>query len=266
MKVLAIGDIVGAVGMEALERYLDQAVAQTGADCVIANVENAAYHGVLPEQVSHLRRLGVQVMTSGNHIFDKKAIFPTLENEEYLLRPLNYPATAPGSGSCICTLPDRRKIGVINLSGQVFMEDLGDPFELIDAAIDRLKQETDCIVVDFHAEATSEKEALGYYLDGRVSALYGTHTHVQTADERILPQGTAYITDIGMTGARESVLGATAESALARFKTKLQTRLEPAQTEGVLCGVVFDLCDESGRARSVQRIAIPQQRRSVCEA
>ena len=266
MKVLAIGDIVGAVGLETLERYLDRAVGMTGADCVIVNVENAAYHGILPDQVSQIRHLGVQVMTSGNHIFDKKAIFSTLENEEYLLRPLNYPTTAPGSGSCIRTLPDRRKIGVINLSGQVFMEDLGDPFALIDAAVERLKRETDCIVVDFHAEATSEKEALGYYLDGRVSAVYGTHPHVQTADERILPQGTAYITDIGMTGARESVLGATAESALARFKTKLQTRLEPAETEGALCGVVIDISDETGRARSIQRVTIPEQRRVVDEA
>lgn len=262
MKVLAIGDIVGNIGMKTVEQYLDRAVAETNADCVIANVENAAFHGVLPDQVSTLRHWGVHVMTSGNHIFDKHQIFSTLENEEYLLRPLNYPKTAPGCGSCIYTLPDRRKLGVINLSGVVFLDNLACPFEAIDAAIDRIKAETPCIVVDFHAEATSEKQAMGFYVDGRASAVYGTHTHVQTADETILPGGTGYISDIGMTGARTSILGSTVESALARFTTKLHSRLEPAETDGALCGVLFDLCDETGRTRSVRRICIPEQRRT----
>ena len=266
MKVLAIGDIVGNVGIQTIEQYLDQAVLETQADCVIANVENAAFHGILPDQVSTLRHLGIHVMTSGNHIFDKQSIFSTLENEEYLLRPLNYPKTAPGCGSCIYTLPDRRKLGVINLSGQVFLDDLACPFEAIDTAIEKLRRETDCIVVDFHAEATSEKQAMGFYVDGRVSAIYGTHTHVQTADETILKGGTAYITDIGMTGARESILGATVDSAMARFTTKLHSRLEPAQTEGALCGVCIDIDDASGHAKSVRRVCIPKQRRMTNES
>lgn len=265
MKVLAIGDIVGNVGMQTVEQYLYQAVSETQADCVIANVENVAFHGILPEQVSALRHLGIHVMTSGNHIFDKQSVFSTLENEEYLLRPLNYPKTAPGSGSCIYILPDRRKLGVINLSGQVFLDDLACPFEAIDAAIERLRHETNCIIVDFHAEATSEKQAMGFYVNGRVSAIYGTHTHVQTADETIFSGGTGYITDIGMTGARESILGATVESALARFTTKLRTRLEAAQTEGALCGALFDIDDETGHTRAIRRVCIPEQRRSADE-
>lgn len=266
MRVLAIGDIVGSIGMATVERYLDQAVAETNADCVIANVENAAFHGILPEQVTALRRLGVHIMTSGNHIFDKHQIFPALENEETLLRPLNYPKTAPGSGTCVYTLPDRRKLGVINLSGLVFLDTLSCPFEAIDAAIDRLKAETPCIIVDFHAEATSEKQAMGFYVNGRVSALYGTHTHVQTADETILSGGTGYISDIGMTGARESILGATVESALARFTTKLHSRLEPAATEGALCGVLLDISDTTGKTRAIRRVCIPEQRRDSVEA
>lgn len=263
MRVLAIGDIVGTVGMKTVADYLEQAVFQTRADCVIANVENAAFHGILPEQVSELRRLGVHVMTSGNHIFDKRQIFPMLENEETILRPLNYPKSAPGSGSCIYTLPDRRKLGVINLSGQVFLDPLSCPFEAVNAAITRISQETSCIIVDFHAEATSEKQSMGFFVDGRVSAVFGTHTHVQTADETILPGGTAYITDIGMTGAIHSVLGSTPESALARFTTKLSSRLEAAQTEGALCGVLFDLSDETGKAQSICRVRIPEQRRTA---
>jgi hypothetical protein len=224
-------------------------------DLVVVNGENAAAgFGLTIDLARELFELGVDVVTSGNHIWDKKEIFGYLDIQNRLLRPANYPSGAPGRGSGVFSTSSGVKVGVLNLEGRVFMSNLECPFRTADILVEDLRRQTPIILVDFHAEATSEKAALGFYLDGRVSAVIGTHTHVQTADERILPKGTAYITDAGMTGSRDAVIGIRKELAIEKFLTQLPIRFEVAKKDPILCGVLVTINEETGLALSVQRI------------
>lgn len=255
MKLLFIGDIVGRAGRRALTEHLDQLVDRYYIDLVIANGENAASgYGITPSVLKELFDAGVHVVTSGNHIWDKKELLPLLDREQRLLRPANYPPGLPGRGSGLFTTAGGTMVGVCNLEGRVFMKNLDCPFRGADQLVAELKQQTPIIFVDFHAEATSEKQALGYYLDGRVSAVIGTHTHVQTADEQILAGGTGYLTDVGMTGSHDAVIGNQKEAALQRFLTQQPVRLEVAKKTPMLCAVLLDIDEESGRCLAIKRI------------
>lgn len=255
MNILFIGDIVGRTGRQAVSRRLDRLIDRHQVDLVVANGENAAAgFGITADITRELLRMGIDVLTSGNHIWDKKEIYETLDEEPRLLRPANYPPNLPGRGAATFTTSAGVPVGILNLEGRVFMNNLDCPFRAADRLVGELRRQTPIILVDFHAEATSEKAALGAYLDGRVSAVVGTHTHVQTSDERILPGGTAYITDAGMTGSRDAVIGIRKELAIERFLTQLPVRFEVAKKDPVLCGVLFCIDEQSGRARGVQRI------------
>ncbi|MBE0597982.1 MAG: TIGR00282 family metallophosphoesterase [Desulfuromonadales bacterium] len=255
MNILFIGDIVGRVGRQALAARLDRLVDRHQVDLVVVNGENAAAgFGLTVDTAREIFNLGVHVITTGNHVWDKKEIFDYLDAESRLLRPANYPPGLPGRGSGIFTTSAGLEVGVINLEGRAFMSNLECPFRHADRLVEELRRRTPIILVDFHAEATSEKTAFGHYLDGRVSAVVGTHTHVQTADERLLPGGTAYLTDAGMTGSRDSVIGIRKELAIERFLTQLPVRFEVAKKEPVLCGVLFTIDEASGRATGVERI------------
>ncbi|MHB8419411.1 MAG: TIGR00282 family metallophosphoesterase [Myxococcales bacterium] len=256
MKVLFLGDVVGKPGRRAIRELLPRVVGRHQIDVTIANCENAAGGaGVTPEAAQELLACQVQVLTSGNHIWDKKEIVPYLEqNRGPLLRPANYPAGTPGKGSLVVSTPDGRKFGVLNLEGRVFMKNLDDPFRRADEELERLSAQTRCILVDMHCEATSEKNAMGVHLDGRVSAVVGSHTHVQTADERILPGGTAYITDVGMCGPLDSIIGVQKELALQRFLTQRPVHLETAKRLTYLQGAVVEIDDATGRGLSIERV------------
>lgn len=255
VKLLFVGDIIGKPGRQALSRELHRLVDKHNVDLVIANGENAAGgFGLTEETAKELFKQGVHLLTSGNHIWDKKEQVPLILADPRILRPANYPAGALGSGSTILTTPGGVKIGVLNLEGRVYMKTLECPFKVADREIERLKQETNIIFIDFHAEATSEKSALGWYLDGRVSAVVGTHTHVQTADERILTQGTAFLTDAGMTGAFDSVIGMGKEETISRFLTQLPSKFEVAKKDIRLNAVVIGVDEKSGKALSIERI------------
>lgn len=230
MKLLFIGDIVGKAGRKILSEQLDRLIDRHYVDLVVANGENAAAgYGLTVPVLKELFNAGVDVVTSGNHIWDKREIYPALEQEERLLRPANYPSGLPGRGTGVYETAAGVKVGVINLEGRVFMKNLECPFRMADELVAELRRSTAIIFVDFHAEATSEKQALGYYLDGRVSAVVGTHTHVQTADEKILAAGTGYLTDVGMSGSQDAIIGNQKEAALDRFLTQLPVRLEVAK-------------------------------------
>ncbi len=254
MRVLVIGDIVGSPGRKAIKELLPVLQKEEKIDFVIANAENAAGgSGVTPQIADELFKYGVDVMTTGDHIWNRREIFEYLDRENKLLRPANYPKGAPGFGSCVV---DKKsvKVGVINLAGRVFMDSIECPFRVVREEIDNISKSTKVIFVDIHAEATSEKVALGWYLDGVVSSVFGTHTHIQTADERILPKGTAYITDLGMTGPYDSVIGRRVDQILSRFITQLPTRFEMAEENVQLCGAVIEVDDKSGKAVSIKRI------------
>jgi len=254
VKILFIGDIIGKPGRRAIRERLPDLLQDMHIDFVLANGENAAGgFGITPQVVRELLGNEIDLITSGNHIWDKKEILGFMDNQEVLLRPANYPNGVPGKGSVILT-KDELRLGVINLTGRVYMDDVDCPFRTALREIEKLKSMTSTILVDFHAEATSEKEALGWFLDGRVSAVVGTHTHVQTADERILPQGTAYITDVGMTGARDSVIGIEKSIAIERFLTGLPKKFEIASGDVYLQGVVITIENVTGKALSLQRI------------
>ncbi len=262
MKILFIGDIVGRGGRQAVEELLPRIKREKGIDFSLANGENAAGGaGITPKVMNELFLDGVDIITSGNHFWDKKQIIPIIDQERRLLRPANYPPGVPGFGSTIAEMPSGLKIGIINLSGRIFMQALDCPFRVAEREIKKLKKETLLIVVDIHAEATSEKIAMGWFLDGRVSAVLGTHTHVQTADERILPQGTAYITDVGMTGSTESVIGVKTDLVLRRFLTQLPVRFEPAEDDIQLSAVALDLNPSTGRADSIERVQMKVEKR-----
>ncbi len=251
--VLFLGDIVGRPGRRAMDKFLPALVKKYAPSMIIANGENAAGGSGITEDIGKDLFLHIDVLTSGNHIWDKKEALPYLEREARLLRPANYPAVNPGRHSYVFQNADGIKAAVLNLQGRVFMEPLDCPFRRADEEVAALAAETPIIIVDFHAEATSEKQALGWHLDGRVSAVIGTHTHVPTSDERVLPGGTAYITDAGMAGGRNSVIGIARQQALERFLTSRPQRFEPSRDGLFLSGVFVRIDPATGKARSIVR-------------
>lgn len=257
MKLLFIGDIVGRAGRKMLTEHLDRLIDRQMIDLVVANGENAAAGFGLTVGVLHeLFAAGVDVVTSGNHIWDKREINDALERESRLLRPANYPPGLPGRGEGIFETSAGIKVGVLNLEGRVFMKNLDCPFRAADILVAELRKTTPIILVDFHAEATSEKQAMGYHLAGRVSAVIGTHTHVQTADERILPGGTGYLTDVGMSGSQDAIIGNQKEPALLRFLTQQPVRLEVAKKDPQLCAVLLTMDEQAGHCEHIERIQL----------
>jgi metallophosphoesterase (TIGR00282 family) len=255
MKILFIGDIVGSPGREAVKGLVPKLQNEYKLDFVVANAENAAGgSGITASVARELFESGVNVLTSGDHIWKKHEIFEIITKEERILRPLNFPAGVPGRGASLFKAKNGKSIGVVNVNGRVFMAALECPFKTSKQAVEELSESTKVIIVDIHAEATSEKVALGWYLNGMVSAVMGTHTHVQTADEKILPGGTAYITDVGMTGPLDSVIGRKVEDVLERFLTSVPVRFEVASENIQLQGVVLDIDDDTGKARSIIRV------------
>lgn len=226
-------------------------------DFVIANGENAAGgFGITEKVAEEIFGYGVHVITSGNHIWDKKEAVPYIAKENRLIRPANYPPGVPGYGSIVYTVSRAVKIAVLNISGRVFMSSIDCPFRVGGAEIERLRGETDLIIVDFHAEATSEKIAFGYYVDGKVSAVIGTHTHVQTADEKILPGGTAYITDVGMTGPADSIIGVDKEQIIERFLLQMPKKFETARGGAIFSAIIIEIDDKTGKSTAVQRLQL----------
>ncbi|HVO65142.1 MAG TPA: TIGR00282 family metallophosphoesterase [Syntrophales bacterium] len=257
MKILLVGDIVGKPGRRAVRELLPEIISEHQIDFVIANCENAAAgFGVTRDIVEELYSSQIDVLTSGNHIWDKKEINEFAEDYETLLRPANYPDGLPGWGSVVMPNSSGMHIGVINLMGRVFMKPLECPFRTAEREIEKIRDRAKIIIIDFHAEATSEKEAMGWFLDGRVSAVLGTHTHVQTADESILPGGTAYITDVGMTGPFNSIIGIRKDDILERFLTQVPNKFEVARDDVRLQGVIIDIDGKSGRAKGIERLNI----------
>jgi metallophosphoesterase (TIGR00282 family) len=256
-RLLFIGDIVGRPGRELVRRGLPPLVAHYDIDLVIANVENAAAgFGITPDLADDFIAYGVQVMTGGNHTWDKKEILPYFADQPRLLRPANLPNGAPGRGVYVARTASGMSVAVVNVMGRVFMTAIDDPFRVVSDIVAAVKQDNDAriVFVDFHAEATSEKVAMGWYLDGRVTAVVGTHTHVQTADDRVLPQGTAYITDVGMTGPHDSVIGVDRSAVIQRFLTGLPQRFETATENPRLNAVVIAADETTGRADSIERL------------
>lgn len=252
MRLFVIGDVVGQSGCQFVRERLAAFRAEQKIDVVVANGENSAEgNGILPYSAKHLFDSGVNVITTGNHGLRRREIYEVLEQRSGVVRPANYHVSAPGSGYYIYD-GLRYQLCVINLQGLVYMESHRSPFDVADEILSCI--ETPNILVDFHAEATAEKLAMGFYLDGRVSAVVGTHTHVPTADERILPGGTAYITDLGMCGGRNSVLGVRADLAIEKLRTKLPVKFENEKKDCCLCGAVIDIDETTGGARSIQRI------------
>ncbi|RJP81768.1 MAG: TIGR00282 family metallophosphoesterase [Candidatus Zixiibacteriota bacterium] len=258
LNLLFIADIVGKPGRDITARFMDSLLRKYDVDFCIANGENAADgKGITPREFSEFRQMGVDVVTGGNHIFDRKEGVKLLAEESRLLRPLNYPPENPGYGSGVFDTRRGEKVAVLNLQGRTFMYPIEDPFRLGRKEIEKLRAHTPIIIVDFHAEATAEKQAMFWHLDGLVSAVIGTHTHVQTADERLLPGGTAVITDIGMTGPMDSVIGLDRRVALRRFLLGTPQRYEIAQENLRLNAALVSVDPVSGQAKSIQRISLP---------
>ena len=259
MKVLMIGDVVARPGRLAVLERIQDIREQHAIDLAIMNAENVAGgFSITPPLADQLFSAGIDVMTSGNHIFDKREVIPYIERQPRLLRPANYPPGTPGRG--IWTGEVRgAKVTVMNLIGRVFMQPVDDPFRAADELIDSLSTDVKVRLVDMHAEATSEKYAMGWYLDGRVSAVVGTHTHVPTADERILPNGTAYLTDIGMTGSYNGVIGMDRADVIARFTSALYKRADHATGDVRICAVVIDVDEGTGRAREISRLMLKHE-------
>jgi metallophosphoesterase (TIGR00282 family) len=257
LNILCIGDIVGRPGRRVVAEKLKSAVSELDIDCVIANAENAAGgSGLTPQIYEKLLRYGVNLITLGDHTYRKRDITPTLENADNIVRPANLSEQASGKRTATYTTGKGPTVGVVSLIGRIFMKPADCPYNAIDRILPQIKQEAEIIVVDMHAEATSEKIAMGWYLDGRVSLCFGTHTHVTTADERILPQGTAYITDVGMTGAHNSVLGRKVENVLKSFRTQMPFPFEIA-TEDVRMNAIFASIDShTGKAERIERVRI----------
>ncbi len=258
IRILCVGDVVGATGRSILQKHLDRIRTQHKIDAVIVNGENSAQgKGITPDIAMFFKGLGVQVVTTGNHVWDKRDIIPYITVNKDLLRPANYPSETPGVGVTTFTV-NGITVGVINLQGRVFMRELVDcPFRSAASILTYLHHRTNVIVVDFHAETTSEKMALAYYLDGKVSALVGTHTHVQTADERVLPGGTAYITDLGMVGSLNSMIGMKKEPIIQQFLTQMPTRYTvDTSAPGVLSGVWIEIDCSTGKAIKIERVRI----------
>jgi 2',3'-cyclic-nucleotide 2'-phosphodiesterase len=254
MRLLFIGDIFGKPGREVARRAIPALVAAHDVDLVIANVENAAAgFGITGDLADALLGFGADVMTTGNHVWDKKEILDYIPRQPKLLRPANFPAGTPGRGSWLGQTRTGEPVGVLNLMGRVFMAPLDDPFALAHREVEALRARARVVLVDFHAEATSEKVAMGWHLDGRVTAVVGTHTHVQTADDRILPKGTAYITDVGMTGPHDSIIGVTVEAALTKFTTAMPSKFEAASGGARLNAVLVTADPATGKATALTR-------------
>lgn len=259
MKVLMIGDVVARPGRMAVMERIQDLREQHAIDLVVMNAENVAGgFSITPRLADELFNAGVDVMTSGNHIYDKREVLPYIEKQPRLLRPLNYPPGSPGMG--VWTGEVRGvSVAVINLIGRVFMPPSDDPFRAVEAAVSALPSEIRVRLVDMHAEATSEKCAMGWYLDGRVSAVVGTHTHVQTADERILPNGTAYLTDIGMTGSYAGVIGMNRDDVIARFTSAMYKRADHSTGDVRICAALLDIDEATGRAREITRLSLAHE-------
>ncbi len=256
MRILFVADIFASAGKRVLSELLPALLEEYSIDFCVANGENiAGGRGLTKNLLGKLRKFGVDVVTTGNHVWDNKDGLECLSTDPALLRPLNYPQGNPGKGSTVFHLKDGRTVGVLNLQGRTFMYHIECPFRSGLSEIQRLKQQTDIIVVDFHAEATSEKIALAHYFDGKVSAVVGTHTHVQTADERILRGGTAYITDLGMTGPHDSVIGMRKEAVIRKFLYEVPVRFEPAEENLRFNGLFVEIDDTTGKAIALQRVS-----------
>lgn len=258
MRLLFVGDVIGKPGRRAVQNLLPGLVDRHRADYVIVNVENSAGgFGVTPEVLNEFRDLPIDCFTTGNHVWDKKEVFDLLDREPRLLRPANYPDGNPGHGIYVGETAGGIKVATINLEGRVFMHSLDSPFLGADRLLEGLdRKQVKVVFVDFHAEATSEKQALGFYLDGRVSAVVGTHTHVPTADERILPNGTAFQTDTGMTGPYESIIGMRADKVVRRFLMQTPAAFEVAKRDVRLAGAVIDVDEATGKARGIERLLV----------
>lgn len=257
VKIFFIGDIIGRPGRIAVKELLPDIIEKHSIDLVIANGENAAGgFGITPAIAEELIGLKIDVITSGNHIWDKKEIIDYIQDKRWLLRPANYPGGTPGVGWAVLKAKSDVKIGILNLCGRVFMDNLDCPFRIGKEAIKQLKEDASVIILDMHAETTSEKAAIGWFLDGTISAVIGTHTHVQTADERILPQGTAFITDAGMTGSINSVIGMQKEIVLERFLTQMPRKFEVATKDIEMQGVIVSISSKTGKAVGIERIKV----------
>lgn len=259
MRFLIVGDVYGRPGRAAFAKYTPKIRAEKKIDVVIVNGENSAGgKGITRKSLDALYHGGADIITSGNHIWDKKDVLEFIDTEPFLIRPANYPEGAPGRGYCV--YPFRAKnVGVMNLSGRAFMPALDCPFQKVEDLLREMKHDCDIIILDFHAETTSEKMAMGWYLDGRVNAVVGTHTHIQTADDRLLPGGTAYITDLGMVGPWNSVLGVRRECILEKFTTGRPVRFEPAEGPAVYSAVIIETDDATNRTLSIERVLIREE-------
>lgn len=255
---MLVGDVVGRPGRRAFQDHTPKLRAEKGIDVVIVNGENSAGgKGFTRKALDELYRGGADIVTSGNHVWDKKDVLSFIDDEPFLIRPANYPEGTPGKGWC--SYPFKAKnIGVMNLSGRAFMPPLDCPFQKVEELLREMKRECDLIFLDFHAETTSEKMAMGFYLDGRVNGVVGTHTHVQTADERLLPKGTAYITDLGMVGPRDSVLGVKTDIILRKFTTAMPVRFDLAEGPCTYCAVIVEVDDATNKTRAIERIRIEE--------
>lgn len=259
MKVLLIADIVAKAGRKMVEMHLPSLIQQHQLDFVVANAENVAHgFGVTPETADELLRYGVDILTSGNHIWDKRDIIEYMRGDSRLIRPANYPPLSPGKGYAIVPARSGQKVGVVNLQGRVFMGPSEDPFRIGLQIVEQIRKETLIILVDMHGEASSEKQAMGWFLDGKVSVVYGSHTHVPTADQRVLPSGTAYVTDVGMTGPYDSVIGVDKDQIIQKFLDQMPVRFEPAKENPILQAMLVDIDDTTGNAQSIQRITIKE--------
>ena len=261
MKLLFIGDIVARTGRELARRGVKTLARTYDIDVVIANGENAAAGAGLTREITdELLRTGIDVLTSGNHIWDKREVMEFIDAQPRLIRPANYPPGAPGLGSTIWQTEAGVTVGIVNVMGRVFLATIDDPFRVVTEQIARVREQgATVIVVDFHAETTSEKIAMGWFLDGKVTAVIGTHTHVQTADERVLPGGTAYLTDVGMTGPHDGVIGMERTSVIARFTTGLPSRFEPASGDPRLHAVIITADHQTGRATAIERLSVSDE-------
>lgn len=257
MKILFIGDVVGSPGRDMIQTYLPKLKEKYRPQVTIVNGENAAAGKGITEKIyKNFMQTGVQTVTMGNHTWNKKEIIDFIDEAPYLIRPANFPANNPGKGIVYLKINDR-EVAVINLQGRVFLDDHDDPFRKADELIAEAKKRTNFIFIDFHAETTSEKQAFGWYVDGRVSAVVGTHTHTQTADNRVLPQGTAYLTDAGMTGPYDAILGVEREAIIKRFLTNMPVRFEVDKNgKNQLNGCIVTIDEQTGRASAIDRIMI----------
>lgn len=259
MKVFFVGDIMGEPGRRVLLKRLPKVIQDYGVDVIVGNGENAAGgFGITPDIADELFDLGLSAITLGNHAWDKKEALEYLQKDHRIIRPANYPDGVPGRGGCIVESAQGDRLAIIQLMGRVFMPLVDCPFRVAERELGNLQGTTRSILVDMHAEATSEKMAMGYFLDGKVSAVVGTHTHVQTADDQLLPQGTAYMTDLGMTGPLHSVIGMKPQMVIQKFLTQIPKRFEVAQGPSVLCGAVIDIEPTTGKSVSILRIRIPE--------